>query len=273
MKLKKSDINLLIMFAGVLLAVASYFFLYTSLNEKTEVIKAENAVLQEEVNYLQELANNKQQYIDETEAMKAKIEDIKSQFPAQYLPEDEILYLVGVEENYDSEVEAIGMASPTVIEVEAPVQETPAEAVPEETAEDGTVVDVEVVGETATTEVTTPEVTLYQTLVNVDMISSYNSIKEVIKKINTDEDRKAINSIGLAFDQETGDLNVSLVLSMYSMTGTEATYTAPDVSGVIYGTNNIFNSANKKAVIEAEAKAEDEAEAATEDEEDDEDEE
>ena len=38
---------------------------------------------------------------------------------------------------------------------------------------------------------------------------------------------------------------------MYSLTGTEAEYTTPAVSGVTYGTNDIFNTAQKKAAATA----------------------
>jgi hypothetical protein len=92
------------------------------------------------------------------------------------------------------------------------------------------------------------------------MTTSYQSIKDVIEKINTDQDRKSIETLSLAFDSETGDLSANVSMSLYSLTGTEATYTTPTVDGVVFGTSNIFNSADKKAAIEAEKKATEEAE-------------
>lgn len=255
MKLKKSDVNLILMAVGIALAAVSYFFVYQKLNEKTDELNASNAKLQKEVDYLQDLADHKQQYLDDTDAMLAEIDNIKSQFPAQYLAEDDIIYVIGVEKDYDSFVENIGMGQTTAIEVAAPAQE---QAAPEETTEeDGTVVE-ETQAEPAQ-PAPSADILLYRTPVTMAMTTSYNSIKDVIKKINTDKDRKSIETLSLAFDSETGDLTGSLGFSMYSLTGTEAVYETPTISGVVYGTGNIFNSADKKASIQAEKAAEEAA--------------
>lgn len=260
MKMRKSDINILLMVIGIALAACCYFFVYQKLTEKTEVLTASNAVLQQEVDYLQQLADNKEQYIKETETMQKKIDEIKAQFPAQYLPEDEIMYVVGVEDNYDAEVSSIGMGASSVIEVtpppsDIPVAQDPAAAAPVEG-------EVPAEGEVAAAPAT-PAIQLYQTPVTVSMITSYNSIKEVIKKINEDEDRKAIDNLSMSFDSETGDLSANMSFTMFTLTGTEAVYTVPQIDGIKFGTNNIFNSADKKAAIEADKKAEEAAEEAT----------
>lgn len=246
MKMKKSDVNILLMVIGIALAAVCYFLVYQNLVEKTDALQASNATLEQEVNYLQDLANNKQQYLDDTAAMQTRIEEIKAQFPAQYLPEDEILYVVGVEEAYDTEVSSIGMAASTMLEVAAPVSDVPVTEGEEAAPAEGE-------GEAATA---TPQIMLYQTPVNVVMTSSYNSIKDIIKKINEDTDRKSIETISMAFDTETGDLLANLSFNMYTLTGTDAEYTTPKVDGVTFGTNNIFNSADKKAAIKAEKAAE-----------------
>ncbi len=254
MKMKKSDLGLLIALLTLVIAGASYYFLYIKLNEKTAQIQSENAVLQQEVNRLQELADNKQQYIDDTEAMKIEIEEIKAQFPAKYLEEDEVLYVVGIEKDYDVFAKGISMGRSTVVEVPKPQsEEAPIEAAPE--GEEGT----DGAEQVAPQEVA-PEIMLYQQPVNVEVVTAYNSIKDVIKKINTDPNRKSIETLTLAFDTETGDLTGNLAFTMYTLTGTDAEYVTPKVDGVTYGTRNIFNSADKAAAIEAEKAAEEAAE-------------
>lgn len=253
MKMKKSDVNILLMVIGLALAAVSYFFVYTKLNEQTDALNAQNAILEQEVNRLQELADNKQRYLDETAAMQVSIEEYKKQFPAQYLPEDDILYIVGVEGQYDVSVSSIAMSPSQVVEVARPQQEAAPVETTTEAPEGGTA--------TVVTEDVAPEIMLYKTPVTVSMKVEYEDIKEIIKKINTDADRKSIENISLAFDSETGGLNGTMGFTMYSLTGTEATYTTPTISGITYGTSNIFNSAAKKKAIDAEKKAEAEAEA------------
>lgn len=255
MKLKKSDVNILIMLLGILIPVAIYFFVYTSFTEKTAAMNADNETLQTEVDYLQDLADHKQQYIDDTAAMQIQIDEIKSRFPAEYKPEDDIMYIIGVENDYGAEIPTIAMGTSSMIEVAVAAEET-AEA-PAEGAEATT---DDAAGDTVDT--TTPAISLYQTPISVSMQSSYRSLKDIVTYINTDTDRKSIDSLSVVFDTETGLLASTMAFNAYSLTGTEKEYAAPQVSGVFYGTSDIFNTGEKSAAIAAEKNAAQEAEAA-----------
>lgn len=250
MKLKKSDVNILIMLLGILIPVAIYFFVYTSFTEKTAAMNADNETLQTEVDYLQDLADHKQQYIDDTAAMQIQIDEIKSRFPAEYKPEDDIMYIIGVENDYGAEIPTIAMGTSSMIEVAATA---------EETAEGAEATD-DAAGDTVDT--TTPAISLYQTPISVSMQSSYRSLKDIVTYINTDTDRKSIDSLSVVFDTETGLLASTMAFNAYSLTGTEKEYTAPQVNGVFYGTSDIFNTGEKSAAIAAEKNAAQEAEAA-----------
>ena len=254
MKLKKSDVNILIMLVGILIPVAIYFFVYTSFTEKTAAMNADNETLQTEVDYLQDLADHKQQYIDDTAAMQIQIDEIKSRFPAEYKPEDDIMYIIGVENDYGAEIPTIAMGTSSMIEVAATAEETaeaPAEGAETTDDEAGDTVDT-----------TTPAISLYQTPISVSMQSSYRSLKDIVTYINTDTDRKSIDSLSVVFDTETGLLASTMAFNAYSLTGTEKEYAAPQVSGVFYGTSDIFNTGEKSAAIAAEKNAAQEAEAA-----------
>ena len=240
--MKKSDKNIILMLIGILLAAAAYFLAYKNLTADTEEMQKANAALEQEVSYLQELADNKQQYLDDTATMQAKIEEIKAKFPAQYLPEDEILYMIGAENQLDVFARDINMGQPAVIEVAMPVQEAPVV-----TTEDAS-------AEAVSTEApAAPAILLYKTPVSVSVTGSYISMKDLIKLINDDQNRKSIDNITLAFDATSGELVGGIDIGMYSLTGTEAEYTAPKVDGIVYGTNDIFNSAGKKAAAAAAA--------------------
>lgn len=252
MKLKKSDVNILIILAGILIPVAVYFFVYTSFTEKTATMNADNESLQSEVDYLQDLADHKQQYIDDTAAMQIQIDEIKSRFPAEYKPEDDILYIIGVENDYGVQIPTIAMGTSSMIEVAATTDDGTAEA-PAEGTEEATADD--------TVEAATPAISLYQTPISVSMQSSYRSLKDIVTYINTDTNRKSIDSLAVVFDTETGLLSSTMAFTAYSLTGTEKEYTTPSVNGVFYGTNDIFNTGEKSAAIAAEKKAAEEADA------------
>ena len=256
MKLKKSDVSLLLAVIGILLVVGSYFLVYKKCGEKTDQLNAANAQLQTEVDYLQDLADHKQQYLDDTAAMQEEIDNILAQFPAAYKPEDEILYAKNLEEDFDVKIDTVTFGGSQAIEVatqtSAPATEQPAE---------GEAVEGDAAAAPAQTEPVQPQKLLYASPVSVSIATTYNSIKDVITKITTDPDRKSIESLSLAFDSESGDLTGAMSFSMYSMTGTDKTYTTPEISGVHFGTNNIFNSADKKSAIQSEKAAQAAAEA------------
>ena len=263
MKLKKSDINILLIVLGIGVALLTYFLVFTKLNDKTDAQNAANASLQQEVDRLQDLANNKQQYLDDTATMQDDIENIKAQFAAAYNPEDEVMYVRELEKNFDALASSISMPGSLPIEVEGAQQQ----AAPAADTSDAEAVDGEEATDAATpastdTTNTASAVLLYQTPVTIEFVASYNSIKEIVKKLNEDEMRKSIDNLTLAFDAETGDLTGTLLFNMYSLTGTETTYTTPEIPGVVFGTNNIFNSADKKVAIEADKAAQKEADAA-----------
>lgn len=247
--MKKSDKNIILILIGLAIAAATYFLVFTKLTAETETMQKANAELKQEVQRLQDLADNKQQYLDDTDTMLAEIEVIKQKFPAQYLPEDQILYMINAEKQYDAVAQKISMNPASVIEVAAPTQDAAVEAA-DVAATEGTATE-EGATEVTTEEPAKPEILLYKTPVSVEVLTSYISIKDIIKMINVDENRKSIDNISIAFDSQTGELLSNIDISMYSLTGTEAEYVAPKVDGVVYGTNDLFNSAKRKAAIEA----------------------
>ena len=264
MKLKKSDVNILLIVLGIGAALLAYFLVFTKLNDATDTLKAQNALLQQEVDRLQDLANNKQKYLDDTATMQDEIENIKAQFAAAYQPEDEILYVDNLEKNFDTTANAINMPGTSPVEVV-----TTADTSATQTADASATTDAtdEVDGEevAATTDNTantgaTSDILLYQTPVTMDFIASYNAVKDIVKIMNEDQMRKSIDGLSLSFDAETGDLSGTLVFNMYSLTGTETTYETPTVSNVVMGSSNIFNSAEKKTAIQNEKAAQKAAE-------------
>ena len=256
MSMKKSDVNILIMLVGILIPVAVYFFLYNSYTEKTAALNASSETLQVEVDYLKDLADHKQQYIDDTATMQLAIAEVKTHFPAEYRPEDDIIYIIGVENEQGAEVSSISMSESRLVEIAA--------VAAEEVAEGGEVAEAEAVPEgDSIDEGSAPSVQLYATTVGIAMDSSYRSLKDVINKINQDEFSKSIDGVSVVFDVESGKLGSTMSFTAYSLTGTDAEYTTPFVPGVFYGTTDIFNTGDKSAAIAAEKKAEEEAAEAT----------
>ncbi len=235
MKIKKSDINLLIMLLGVLIAVAAYFLVFTAYNEKTAALESDNAVLQDEVDGLQELADNKQMYIDETARMNTEITDTMARFPAGVLPENILMYAYTLENTQSVYFESIAMDNASLVTV----------AVDNATAGDA-VEGAEVTEETGDTVVASAgmqdTVFLYSTPVTYGFRSTYRSVKEIMEGIVMGQDRMNLQDITLSFDSETGCIKGSLATNIYTMEGTGKYYELLDISGIQLGVDDLFKS-------------------------------
>lgn len=235
MKIKKTDINLLIMLLGVLIAVAAYFLVFTAYNDKTAALESDNAVLQEEVDGLQELADNKQMYIDETARMNTEITDTMARFPAGVLPEDILMYAYTLENTQSVYFESIAMDNASLVTVAV-----------DNAATGDAVESTEVTEETGDTVVASAgmqdTVFLYSTPVTYGFRSTYRSVKEIMEGIVMGQDRMNLQDITLSFDSETGCIKGSLATNIYTMDGTGKYYELLDIPGIQLGVDDLFKS-------------------------------
>ena len=240
MKVKKSDINLLIMLIGVLIAVASYFLVFQSYNEKTAALEAENAVLQEEVNGLQELADNKPYYESEIVRMESENQEIMLHFPAEVRVEDEIMYTVALENEHSIWVDSLNSGDTQLVQVAVAATEQPTnDAVVEEGAAPAEAPAGDAVVASGGLKDT---VFLYNSPFTISFKTTYRSMKDIVYAIVTSDERMSLASLSLSYDAETGCLVGSLDSNMYTMSGTDAVYEELNIPGVAIGTADFFKS-------------------------------
>lgn len=235
MKVRKSDINLLIMAIGVLLAVVSYFVVYKSFTEKTAALSSENATLQQEVDELQKLADNKEFYISETARMDEEIQDIIARYPGEIRTEDQIMYTVALENQYSIWVNSLSVKGVQLVQVAAPAAEQTSDSIEEEGAENEGDAVVASGGLKDT-------VFLYNSPFSISYKTTYRSAKDIVASIVNADDRMNITNINLAYDAETGCLSGTMDANMFTMSGTGDVYRELDIPGVRLGTADFFQS-------------------------------
>lgn len=236
MKIKKSDINLLIMLIGVLLAVISYFVVYKSFTEKTTSLRAENTTLQTEVDELQKLADNKEFYISETARMDEEIQNIMARYPGEIRTEDQIMYTVGLENQYSIWVNSLSVKGTQLVQVAAPVAEQQTSDAVEEEGAESTGDAVVASGGLKDT------VFLYNSPFSISYKTTYRSAKDIVAGIVNSADRMNITNISLAYDAETGCLSGTMDANMFTMSGTGDLYEELNIPGVSLGTADFFQS-------------------------------
>lgn len=115
MKVKKSEIQLLIAVIGVLIVVCTYFLVYSSFNEKSDALEAQNVTLSSQVATLEALDQRKADYIEATGKMQSYITNFENRFPADILPEDSIMMVKTLEDYTRTEVANIAFGSEAIL--------------------------------------------------------------------------------------------------------------------------------------------------------------
>ena len=232
MKVTKRDIGLLILLVGVLAAILSYNFLYQKNVGKAEAEKAVLQGLKDTQAGLKELEDNLPFYEAEIERMGCyaaefntiAIDDgIVAHYPADILPENEIMYAVDMEDNNEIYFGNLGYGSPSMIVT----------GVEEQTGVAG-----------------------YGIVMSLNYQGSYDGLKEVILYNNAQDKRMVFDSLTAAYDSTTGMLTGNMTLSQYYMTGTENIYAEPYVPAMDLGTDNIFGTMEMPENAEEAAPAE-----------------
>lgn len=248
MKISKKDLSLLLYIFALALVLFAIFY-GNSLAGKTETITAENEVLSQEVAYLQDLYDHQEEYKAESDRMNMEMEDIKEQFPAEIRPETQIMYTNGIEAKLDVLLEGIDMPGSELVTVEGnftvsePVAEVTDETATDEVATDETATADATQSTSAAISSAATTISLYRSPTAFSYQASYKGLKDLIRTINEDTDRKSIESLSVGFNTETGNLAGTIQISMYALSGTDKEYQAPVVTGVTDGVQQIFSGA------------------------------
>lgn len=260
MKISKRDALLLLVVGGIIILLCTYYFVFLKLQEKTEVLEADNAVLEDVIGRLKELDKNKEQYLADTEKFAEDNERIKALFPAGMEEEDDILYIDGLEgtlsEFYTSSVgmpSSVGfelaypavekisvdeMLQGNVSQANAAAQTTTETAASETTDTTGATTD----GATLTADAVYPSCQLWYVPVTTTYEVNYLSLKQLIKAVTEDSDKKSVEDVSITYNEENGILTGNMTSNFYYLSGTDKTYSTPDVAGVPVGTSNPFRS-------------------------------
>ena len=133
MNISMRDKKILLMFLGVGIFAAGYFFGYRPQMEEAESIQASNAPLQERLNDLLKLADNKDFYLEETDSINAKVDEYTSEFPADIRSEDGIVLSMNMEDSLDMSISNVGLGTREFIAALDGSTEDPLIDMPDET--------------------------------------------------------------------------------------------------------------------------------------------
>ena len=225
MKVKKSEIQLLIAVIGVLIAVCTYFLVYSKFNEKSDALEAQNVTLSSQVATLEILDQRKADYIEATEKMQSYITNFENRFPADILPEDSIMMVKTLEDYTRTEVANIAFGS------EAEVVYTPA-------ADAAT---------TATSPVSTDgtayaDTHMYEVPLSISISCTYDDFKGLVRYIYNQQERESIQGVSISYNETDGMLTGNMTMNTYYLLGTDKVYSSPYIPDMQMGVDTIFGN-------------------------------
>ena len=247
MKVKKSEIQLLIAVIGVLIAVCTYFLVYSSFNEKSDALEAQNVTLSSQVATLEILDQRKADYIEATGKMQSYITNFENRFPADILPEDSIMMVKTLEDYTRTEVANIAFGS------EAEVVYTPAADAATTTADataatDTTTTDAAATTTTASTSPVSTDGTayadthMYEVPLSISISCTYDDFKGLVRYIYNQQERESIQGVSISYNETDGMLTGNMTMNTYYLLGTDKVYSSPSIPDMQMGVDTIFGN-------------------------------
>ena len=247
MKVKKSEIQLLIAVIGVLIAVCTYFLVYSSFNEKSDALEAQNVTLSSQVATLEILDQRKADYIEATGKMQSYITNFENRFPADILPEDSIMMVKTLEDYTRTEVANIAFGS------EAEVVYTPAADAATTTADataatDTTTTDAAATTTTASTSPVSTDGTayadthMYEVPLSISISCTYDDFKGLVRYIYNQQERESIQGVSISYNETDGMLTGNMTMNTYYLLGTDKVYSSPYIPDMKMGVDTIFGN-------------------------------
>lgn len=275
MNISMRDKKLLLMFSGVAVFGLGWFFGYRPQMEEAANIEAANKPLEERLSNLLELAGNRDFYISETENAQNKINEYVSKFPSDVKEENGIVLAQNIENSLGMQISNVGIATKEFVasidgsteEEIAEQNETMSEQANSQTREQ--IDEIEGTDSKAAEELqnaadiaaaladsTSQTPVLYRTQDTLEFTGTYANLKDVVAYLAEQTGRLTVDNMNASYDTSTGYLTGSIVVNMFSMTGTGNIYTEPDAGQVVYGTSNLFGTLEKAAANAAQTSEE-----------------
>lgn len=270
MNISMRDKKLLLMFSGVAVFGLGWFFGYRPQMEEAANIEAANKPLEERLSNLLELAGNRDFYISETENAQNKINEYVSKFPSDVKEENGIVLAQNIENSLGMQISNVGIATKEFVasidgsteEEIAEQNETMSEQANSQTREQ--IDEIEGTDSKAAEELqnasdiaaaqadsTSQTPVLYRTQDTLEFTGTYANLTDVVAYLAEQTGRLTIDNMNASYDTSTGYLTGSIVVNMFSMTGTGNIYTEPDAGQVAYGTSNLFGTLERAAAANA----------------------
>ena len=218
-KLTIKEIRISVISLSLLLFIVTYFFLYDGLIEKTNELKKEKAVvdqqIEERLDKLQEAAEMKEKIT----LMEQQMRELLDQYPSQMTLPDILLLFSEFEKNNELKFLTLSYGD------SVPFYDT---TIPQVDGEEG-----EFMSGT-------------QNTVSVTYQGTYEQVKDWMKYVEEYPTRLSLDSISMSYDDTVDLVNGTMSIRVYAIEGNGVPYIPPMLDMIPIGKENIFKSSDRK---------------------------
>lgn len=257
MKLGDSEKSILVVLAGIAIAVLGFMYLIKPNYEETQTIKAECVQLQDRLTLLQQKEARRDEYLAGIDEYNKAFEEKLDAFAPDLNQEVTIMFLEGIKDSNEFDIASLELGEPeqfytlglgggdATLDASTTSSGT-TEAATTEAASTETASTEAATDATALVEgdaVDEAEYNCYRAAFPLEYTGSYASLKDVVKYVNDFESRMTIDSIEIAYDADSDLYGGALNLMLYAVTSSDRPETSMEMNDVEIGTDNIFQGA------------------------------
>lgn len=234
--LSTTSIKAILIVAGLLILVCSFFFVYRPNQDKVMQLQTEMRQYKNQVNYLSTLQMQVNELQETTPIQQKEIDAYMSKFSSQSTQQKEIYNVYKMMVSSGLEVTAIQPGSlRTFYNAGQFISLT--ENAAATTTESGEMSDVEKNPEqlVGVTEMI-GKVATY----SIEVAGTKKQLMKALDWVSENKELMSVNGVSVAYDSSIGKLSGTIVVNYFAMHGNGQKYSEPDISGITLGTDSIF---------------------------------
>ena len=208
MNIRQRDVGLLMLVLGCLIFFVSCYFGFRNFYGETQHLRTQNEVLNEQLAALEKITVEKEWYNIQAEDLQRGMEEKIRGFSSDIISEEIVLYMEELEKKAEVHISSVTLPGRTDISIE-PKSELL--EVLEESSE-----AVESNSEVADENRSDKENMSFSCIEsNIAFTATYSGLKDMIKIITTDKNRKSVDNVSWVLDEKTGDVSGTMTVNFF----------------------------------------------------------
>ncbi|MBR5361029.1 MAG: hypothetical protein IK123_09095, partial [Lachnospiraceae bacterium] len=238
MTITKSQRDLLIGLAGVLIAVLCWFLVASPTIEKRENLETENKTLRPKAEEYQAVHARVDEYKSSITALDVEIDELVSHLPPKVERPDQLMFWANMAASYPTDLR--------FDDIELGDWDAVAVAGLDESSVNKADVSVDEDGNPQIADEAVPDLEadykLYGATMDMNFASSYTGLKLLLNYIYSQHDKNSIQGIDVTYDEEDGYLQGELFMELFYVEGTDKEYVPAFIPSVPTGVDDLFHT-------------------------------